>query len=318
MAFEHKSVLLEESVNALNVKEDGIYVDCTLGAGGHSSEILKKLTTGYLYCFDQDEVAIEAARARLSAISDRFTIIHANFKDLKKELNDRGIERVDGILFDLGVSSPQFDNAQRGFSYNHDGKLDMRMDRSQALSAYEVVNTYAYEDLVKILYKYADEKFAKSIARAIERERNKKPIETTFELSEIVKSAIPARSRRKGGHPAKRAFQAIRIEVNDELNVFESALRQAIDLVDVDGRIAVITFHSLEDKICKYIFREVTKQPDIPANIPVIPEELKPQFIRITRKPIMADEEELAVNRRSHSAKLRVIERAYDNEKSEL
>ncbi len=313
--FEHKSVLLEETIESLNVRKDGIYVDCTLGGGGHSSQILGQLTTGHLYCFDQDQHAIDAATKRLSQISDRFTIIHANFKDLKKELEERGIEEVDGFVFDLGVSSPQFDDAQRGFSYNYDARLDMRMNQEQALSAYEVVNGYSYDALVRILYKYADEKFAKSIARAIERERAIKPIETTFELVEVIKSAIPAKARRTGGHPAKRTFQAIRIEVNDELNVFDKALDDALDMLSVHGRIAVITFHSLEDKICKYTFNEKTKQPDLPVSIPVIPEEMKPKFIKITKKPIVAKEEELEENHRSHSAKLRVIERIKEDEK---
>lgn len=310
--FEHYSVLLDETIDALNIKEDGIYVDCTLGGGGHSSRILEKLTTGHLYCFDQDTNAIEAARERLSKISDNFTIIHANFKELKARLSMEGVYKVDGIVFDLGVSSPQFDNAERGFSYNTDARLDMRMNQEQPLSAYEVVNNYSYQDLVTILYKYADEKFAKSIARMIEKERQVKPIETTFELVEIVKKAIPARARRTGGHPAKRTFQAIRIEVNDELNVFERALTDSLDLLNVGGRVAVISFHSLEDKITKYMFNEKTAVPDLPMGMPVIPEEYQPRFKKVTRKPIVADEKELSENRRSHSAKLRVIERIRD------
>lgn len=314
--FHHISVLLQETIEGLNIKEDGIYVDCTLGGGGHSQEILKRLKNGHLYCFDQDVNAIEAANKRLSQISDHFTIIHSNFKNIKRELAKYGVTKVDGIVFDLGVSSPQFDDASRGFSYNYDAKLDMRMDQSQQLSAYEIVNTYSFEDLTKILYKYADEKFAKSIARAIERHREIKPIETTFELVDIIKEAIPAPARRKGGHPAKRTFQALRIAVNDELNVFESALDDALDLIDVGGRIAVITFHSLEDKICKYTFQEVTKQPDVPMAMPVIPEYMQPRFQKITRKPIVASEEELENNHRSHSAKLRIIERIRENEEN--
>lgn len=307
--FEHKSVMLHEAVAALNVKEDGIYVDATLGGGGHSAQILSQLTTGHLYCFDQDEEAIMAARERLSAISDRFTIIHTNFKNMRSELNKRGIYGVDGVLFDLGVSSPQFDEAERGFSYNYDGRLDMRMNQEQKLSAYEVVNTYSYQDLVRILYKYADEKFAKQIARSIERERQVAPIETTLQLADVIKKAIPARYRRTGGHPAKRTFQAIRIEVNDELNVFEIALNDAIDMLNVSGRVAVITFQSLEDKICKYKFNEVTKPPELPKNIAIIPEGLEPSYRKITKKPILASHQELEENHRSHSAKLRVIER---------
>lgn len=307
--FNHVTVLLNEAVEGLNVKSDGIYVDCTLGGAGHSSLILKQLTTGHLYCFDQDENAIQAARQRLETIGNQFTIIQSNFKNIKAELNQRGVEHVDGILFDLGVSSPQFDNAERGFSYNYDARLDMRMDQSSSLDAHEIVNHYSYEQLVEILYKYADEKFAKQIARRIEKERETQPIDTTFQLVEIVKSAIPAYARRKGGHPAKRTFQALRIAVNDELNVFDIALKDALDLLNINGRIAVITFHSLEDKICKYTFNEVSKLKDVPKGLPVIPEGMQPKFKLINKKPIIATEEELNENHRSHSAKLRVIER---------
>ena len=312
--FHHISVLLNETIDGLNIKEDGIYVDATLGGGGHSSKILEKLTTGHLYCFDQDENAIKAARERLSQISDNFTIIYSNFKNMKYELNQRGIKKVDGIVFDLGVSSPQFDDGERGFSYNYDARLDMRMDQSQPLSAYEIVNIYEYNELVKILFKYADEKFAKQIARAIERKRAIKPIETTFELVDIIKDAMPAAARRKGGHPAKRTFQALRIAVNDELNVFDIALKDALDLLNVNGRIAVITFHSLEDKICKYTFNEISKQPELPRGMPVVPDYLKPKFKKINKKAIVATDEELEYNHRSHSAKLRVIERVYEDE----
>ena len=307
--FNHVTVLLNEAVEGLNVKSDGIYVDCTLGGAGHSSLILKQLTTGHLYCFDQDENAIQAARQRLETIGNQFTIIQSNFKNIKAELNQRGVEHVDGILFDLGVSSPQFDNAERGFSYNYDARLDMRMYQSSSLDAHEIVNHYSYEQLVEILYKYADEKFAKQIARRIEKEREIQPIDTTFQLVEIVKSAIPAYARRKGGHPAKRTFQALRIAVNDELNVFDIALKDALDLLNINGRIAVITFHSLEDKICKYTFNEVSKLKDVPKGLPVIPEGMQPKFKLINKKPIIATEEELNENHRSHSAKLRVIER---------
>lgn len=313
--FHHISVLLQETIDGLNIKEDGIYVDCTLGGGGHSQEILKRLTTGHLYCFDQDQTAIAAAQERLAQISDRFTIIYANFKNLKEELTKRGVSHVDGFVFDLGVSSPQFDDGERGFSYNYDARLDMRMDQNQKISAYELVNQAPVSDLITWLYKYSDEKFAKQIARAIARHREEKPIETTFELVDIIKEAIPAPARRKGGHPAKRTFQALRIAVNDELNVFEQALNDALTLLNVHGRIAVITFHSLEDKICKYTFQEVTKQPKLPRGMPVVPEYLKPQFKKITKKPIVASDEELLENHRSHSAKLRIIERIYEDEK---
>ena len=307
--FNHVTVLLNEAVEGLNVKSDGIYVDCTLGGAGHSSLILKQLTTGHLYCFDQDENAIQAARQRLETIGNQFTIIQSNFKNIKAELNQRGVEHVDGILFFFFFSSIQFDNAERGFSYNYDARLDMRMDQSSSLDAHEIVNHYSYEQLVEILYKYADEKFAKQIARRIEKEREIQPIDTTFQLVEIVKSAIPAYARRKGGHPAKRTFQALRIAVNDELNVFDIALKDALDLLNINGRIAVITFHSLEDKICKYTFNEVSKLKDVPKGLPVIPEEMQPKFKLINKKPIIATEEELNENHRSHSAKLRVIER---------
>lgn len=313
--FKHKTVLLNETVDMLNIKEDGLYVDCTLGGGGHSSLILSKLNKGHLYCFDQDDEAIVSANEKLAKISDHFTIIYANFKDIKKELAARGIFKVDGIIYDLGVSSPQFDHADRGFSYRENARLDMRMNRRQSLTAYDVVNKYSYEKLIGILFKYGEEKFSKSIARHIERERKIKPIETTFELSEIIRKAIPARARRTGGHPAKRTFQAIRIEVNDELNVFEKSLHDALSLLNVGGRIAVITFHSLEDKIAKYTFNEVSNQKELPKQIAVIPDYLKPSFIKVNRKPILASEEELENNHRSHSAKLRVIERIKEDEK---
>lgn len=312
--FEHKSVLLNEAIESLNIKEDGIYVDCTLGGGGHSKEILKRLTTGHLYSFDQDDYAIAAATSRLQEISDHFTIINSNFVNIKTRLYEHGVKQVDGVLYDLGVSSPQFDEESRGFSYRFDGPLDMRMDQHQSLSAYDVVNIYSYNDLVRILYKYGDEKFAKSIARHIEQERMKKPIQTTFELVEIVKQAIPARARRTGGHPAKRTFQAIRIEVNDELNVFEKSLNDALSMLKVGGRVSVITFQSLEDKIAKYTFNEITSMPEIPKNIAVIPDNMQPRFKKVTRKPITASEAELEENYRSHSAKLRVVERVREDE----
>lgn len=308
--FKHYSVLLEETINGLAIKEDGIYVDCTLGGGGHSSEILERLTTGHLYAFDQDINAICAAKKRLQEIGDNFTIIHSNFKNIKTELNKIGITQVDGIVFDLGVSSPQFDNPERGFSYNYDARLDMRMNQNQDLSAYEVVNEWPYEDLVRSIYKYSDEKFAKNIAREIERTREKEQIKTTFDLVEVIKRAIPAPARRKGGHPAKRTFQAIRIAVNDELRVFEYALNDAIELLKPNGRVAVISFHSLEDRICKSILKEKSSMPDLPRGLPVIPNDYKPELKLITRKPITAASEELEENNRSHSAKLRIAEKS--------
>ena len=307
--FDHVTVLLNEAVEGLNIKEDGIYVDCTLGGAGHSCAILKRLTTGHLYCFDQDQTAIAAARSRLSEISDNFTIIYSNFVNIKAELSNLGITKVDGILFDLGVSSPQFDTGERGFSYNYDARLDMRMDTNNSLDAYTIVNTWSYEQLVEILFKYADEKFAKRIARKIEQSRVNKPIETTVQIVEIIKEAIPAAARRKGGHPAKRTFQALRIAVNDELNVFDRALKDSLALLNSGGRIAVITFHSLEDKICKYTFNDVTKLKDVPPGLPIIPDYLLPKYKLVNKKAIIASKEELEINHRAHSAKLRVIER---------
>lgn len=306
--FHHVSVLLSESIDALNIKEDGIYVDCTLGGGGHSKEILSRLKTGHLYCFDQDKDAIDAADQRLKEVSDHYTIINSNFKNIKKELEDRGVYKVDGVLFDLGVSSYQFDEAERGFSYNLDSRLDMRMNQSQKLSAYEVVNEYSYNELVSILYKYADEKYAKSIARNIEKARNIQPVETTFQLVDIIKASMPASALRKQGHPAKKTFQALRIEVNDELNVFEVALKDALEMLNTGGRVAVITFQSLEDKICKYMFNDVTTL-HVPKEVVVVPESMQPDYIKITKKPIIASRDELDNNHRSHSAKLRVVER---------
>lgn len=312
--FEHVTVLLNEAVDGLQIKEDGIYVDCTLGGAGHSKKILQKLTSGHLYCFDQDIYAIQTARKKLDAISNNYTIIDSNFVHLQEELMKLGVTKVDGILFDLGVSSPQFDVGERGFSYNHDHRLDMRMNIRQELDAYTIVNTWSYAKIVEILYKYADEKFAKQIARKIEQARVNAPIETTFQLIEVIKDAIPAPARRKGGHPAKRTFQALRIAVNDELNVFEKALQQSLDMIGIGGRIAVITFHSLEDKICKYMFNDVTRLKDVPPGLPVVPEYLLPKFTLVNKKVIVASEEELEQNHRAHSAKLRVIERVRTNE----
>ena len=285
--FKHYSVLLNEAVEGLDIKEDGIYVDCTLGGAGHSLEILKRLKNGKLYAFDQDNVAIENA---------------------KEKLAEHGVHEVDGVLYDLGVSSPQLDTPERGFSYNYDTRLDMRMDTDAKIRAYEVVNEYSYHDLVKIFYRYGEENFSKQIARNIEKKREQKPIETTFELVEIIKESIPAAKRRTGGHPAKRVFQAIRIAVNNELSVFEDSLEQAIDIVSVGGRISVITFHSLEDRICKQIFNSYSKSKNIPKNLPIMPEESLSKLKVITRKPIYPSDIELEENNRSRSAKLRVAQ----------
>ena len=306
--FKHYSVLLEEAVEGLNIKEDGIYVDCTLGGAGHSLEILKKLTTGKLYAFDQDNVALENAKIKLSEYADKVVFIKSNFENLKEKLAEQNVYEVDGVLYDLGVSSPQLDTPERGFSYNYDTRLDMRMDTDASISAYEVVNEYSYHDLVRIFYRYGEEKFSKQIARNIEKKRELAPIETTFQLVDIIKESIPAAKRRTGGHPAKRVFQAIRIAVNNELSVFENSLEQAIDIVKVGGRISVITFHSLEDRICKQIFNSYAKNKDIPKNLPVLPEESLSKLKLITRKPICPSEKELEEINRSRSAKLRIAE----------
>ena len=272
----HISVLLDECIENLNIKEDSVIVDCTLGYGGHSSEILKRVTKGKLYSFDQDDDAIASARERLNKIGNNYEIIKSNFVHLEEEIKKRE-NKVDGILYDLGVSSPQLDEKDRGFSFHGDASLDMRMDKSNPLSAYEVVNNYSYEELTNILYKYGEEKYASSIVKKIIQAREVKKIETTLELVEIIKSAVPEKYKRDK-HPARKTFQAIRIEVNKELDVFESSLNQALDLINVGGRICVITFHSLEDRICKTIFKEVTEVDKNFKNMPIIPEHLQPKF----------------------------------------
>ncbi|GGF11798.1 ribosomal RNA small subunit methyltransferase H [Halobacillus andaensis] len=307
--FEHYSVLKSETIKQLHIQSDGIYVDCTLGGGGHSEEIASRLDRGHLIAFDQDIHALNAARERLQPYEDKITFIHANFKQLEEKLAELNIEHVDGILYDLGVSSPQLDVADRGFSYHNDAPLDMRMNQSSELSAWHVVNEWAYEDLVRIFFRYGEEKFSKQIARKIENARKETTIETTDQLVELIKEGIPAPARRKGGHPAKRIFQAIRIAVNDELGAFQDTLHQAARVVSVEGRIAVITFHSLEDRLCKQAFKKWSTNPPLPKNIPMIPEEKQPPFKLVTRKPIIANDEELDDNRRSRSAKLRVVEK---------
>jgi len=304
---EHISVLLQESLEYLDIKKDGIYVDCTLGGGGHSLEILKQLDTGHLYAFDQDDYAVMRGREKLETVSSNFTIIQSNFVHLKEELEKQGITEVDGILYDLGVSSFQFDIPDRGFSYNYDAPLDMRMDQSQNLTAEIIVNEYDYHDIVRILYRYSEGSNAKQIARNIEKRRKEKRIQTTFELVEVIKQSLPQKVLKKKGHPAKKTFQALRIAVNDELQVFEQSLYQAFDLVKEDGRIVVISFHSLEDRIAKTIFREKSTL-DIPKNVPTLPG-LKPDFELLHRKVILASEEELIDNNRAHSAKLRAIKK---------
>lgn len=306
--FHHDSVLLKEAIEGLNINPKGIYVDCTLGGGGHSSEILKKLSTGFLYAFDQDITAINASSKKLAEISNRFEIIKSNFVNLKKELNKRNIDKVQGILFDLGVSSPQFGTKERGFSYKFDAKLDMRMDLSQDLSAYDIVNTYSFNDLYRIIRDYGEEKYAKNIAREIEKVRKEKPIETTFELVDIIKSCVPFKSQREK-HPAKRTFQALRIETNKELEILPLALEEAIHMLDIKGRICVITFHSLEDKITKDIFKKYATINKLPSKLPILPEEEEPILKILNRKVITPSDEELLINKRAHSAKLRIAEK---------
>ncbi len=299
----HISVLLEECINNLNLKEESIVVDCTLGYAGHSSEILKKIKKGYLYAFDQDNEAILNADKKLKSIGDNYKIINSNFVNLKEELNKLNIKEVDSILYDLGVSSPQLDEKERGFSFHQDARLDMRMNQDQELDAYYVVNNYDLNQLVDIFRKYGEEKYALSIAKGIVKNR---PITTTLELSEVIKDNVPF-SYKKEKHPARKVFQAIRIEVNDELNVFEKSLRQALDLIKIGGRIEVITFHSLEDKICKKIFDEVSKVDKNLRNLPIIPTSYQPKFKIVGN--INPSFEELNNNNRARSAKLRIIER---------
>ena len=302
----HISVLLNECIQNLNLKDDSVIVDATLGYGGHSSEILKRIPNGFLYAFDQDEEAIKSSSERLSKIASNYEIIYSNFVNMKSELEKRGIKHVNGILFDLGVSSPQLDEVERGFSFHSDARLDMRMDKRNKLSAYEVVNDYSYEKLVEIFFKYGEEKYARNIAKKIVEARKEKKIETTLELANIISSSVPAKYKRDH-HPSRKVFQAIRIEVNDELNVFAKSLNYALDLIDINGRVCVITFHSLEDKICKAIFKENSTVKKELQNLPIIPDEYKPKFKVID--VIEPSKEEVNSNNRSRSAKLRIIER---------
>ena len=305
---KHISVLLEESISSLNLNESSIVVDCTLGYGGHSSSILARIKKGFLFAFDQDSEAIRHSTDRLSAIGTNFTIIKSNFVNLKEELAKRGIDKVDAVLFDLGVSSPQLDDAKRGFSYHEDAKLDMRMDQDMTFSAYDVVNNYPQEKLTEIFYKYGEDKFSKNIAKKIVDYRENKPIETTLELVEIIKSAVPMKYR-KDKHPARQIFQAIRIEVNHELDVIEPAINQALSLLNVGGRVAVITFHSLEDRLVKNIFKEKCAIDPKVQGLPNIPPEYLPDFKLVVNKAIKPSAEELEKNPRARSSKLRVIER---------
>lgn len=298
----HKSVLLIESINRLNIKPDGTYIDCTLGYAGHSGEILKRLETeGFLFAFDQDEEAVNFSYDKLSKIGNNFKIFHTNFRNIKECITDK----VDGILFDLGVSSPQLDDASRGFSFHKDAPLDMRMDKRQELDAYKVVNTYPLEKLIDILYIYGEEVNAKSIAKGIISNR---PINTTLELADVIKENVPI-SYRKKSNPCRKTFQAIRIEVNSELSILESSLMDAFSLLKPNGRMCVITFHSLEDRIVKNVFKKLCSDDINSKNLPVVPLEMRAKAKLITKKPIIPSDSELELNNRSRSAKLRIIEK---------
>ncbi|SHE37732.1 16S rRNA (cytosine1402-N4)-methyltransferase [Atopostipes suicloacalis DSM 15692] len=319
MEFQHETVLLKEAVEGLNIKSNGIYVDCTLGGAGHSLRILEELDKeGHLYAFDQDDFAIEQAKITLKhgIEAGQVTLTKDNFRNLTENLANLGIKKVDGVLYDLGVSSPQLDQGERGFSYNYDASLDMRMNQNQKLTAYDIVNNWEYNELVRIFFQYGEEKFSKQIARRIEQHREIKPIETTFELVDIIKEAIPAPARRTGGHPAKRTFQAIRIAVNDELNAVSESIEQAIQLINIDGRVSVITFHSLEDRIVKQLFKEYSTVEEPPKNLPILPSEIQKAPLRlVNRKVILPSNEEVEHNKRSRSAKLRIAEKQHELDK---
>ena len=311
--FHHVTVMLYETIDMLDVKPDGIYVDATLGGAGHSEYLLSKLSEkGHLYAFDQDQNAIDNAQKRLAPYIEKgmVTFIKDNFRNLRVRLHEAGVQEIDGICYDLGVSSPQLDQRERGFSYKKDAPLDMRMNQEANLTAYEVVNHYDYHELVRIFFKYGEDKFSKQIARKIEQAREQKPIETTTELAEIIKSAKPAKELKKKGHPAKQIFQAIRIEVNDELGAADESIQQAMEMLALGGRISVITFHSLEDRLTKQLFKEASTV-EVPKGLPFIPDELKPKMELVSRKPILPSKAELEDNNRSHSAKLRVARKIH-------
>ena len=304
----HYSVMLKEVIDNLNLKDTGIYVDATLGYAGHTGEILKRVKRGFIFAFDQDINAINYSKEKLSKIGSNFLLIKSNFLYMKEELAKQNISLVDGIVFDLGVSSPQLDTKERGFSYHFDSRLDMRMDLDNPISAYEVVNNYSESDLNRIISTYGEEKHAKSIAKNIVKARNIKPIETTLELVDVIKKSMPYKDT-INKHPAKKTFQAIRIEVNHELDILETSLKNALSLLNVGGRMVVITFHSLEDRIVKQVFKEVSSVDPVVASLPVIPDAYQPDFKLVTDKVILPSKEELEENNRSHSSKLRVIER---------
>ena len=310
MEFNHVSVLLNECIENLNIKEDGVYVDCTMGGAGHSKEIVKRLSDKGLFIgFDQDKNAIATAKERLSEYSDRVKFVHSNFENIKEELEKLGVDKIDGVLADLGVSSHQLDEADRGFSYMHDAPLDMRMDIRQTFSAYDVVNTYSEEDLARIIRDYGEDNWAKRIAKFIVEERKNKPIENTGELVEVIKKAIPKKARIDGPHPAKRTFQAIRIEVNNELGVINKMIRDAVSMMNKGGRVCIITFHSLEDRIVKNEFKELSLSCICPPSLPICQCDKVSEVKVITRKPILPSDEEIEMNPRARSAKLRVAEK---------
>jgi len=308
--MEHYSVLLNESLDLLQINPEGIYVDGTLGRGGHSSKIAEKLTTGHLYSFDKDQTAIDESKKRLEPWKEKVTLIHSDFSNMKEKLNELGITEIDGLILDLGVSSPQFDDPERGFSYRFDARLDVRMDQSQALSAYEVINEYEQKDLAQIFRKYGEEQFAGPIARKIVERRQKEAIATTFDLVNVIKEALPMKVKAKKGHPAKKVFQAVRIEVNHELSSLEIGLKDGLEMLKKGGRAAVITFHSLEDRIVKEMFVEHASTEKVDKRIPLLPDQIKEaDYQLLNKKPILPSDTENEENNRSHSAKLRGIER---------
>ncbi|MCQ2771354.1 MAG: 16S rRNA (cytosine(1402)-N(4))-methyltransferase RsmH [Clostridia bacterium] len=307
--FNHISVLLNESIEALNIKEDGTYVDCTTGGGGHSLEIAKRLKNGRLICIDRDDDALKAAKVRLADYLENITFVKNNYSEIDSILNSLNIDKIDGAIADLGVSSYQFDTAERGFSYNQDAPLDMRMDQNQKLTAYDVVNTYERSDLIRIIADYGEDNFAVKIADAIIKQRSIEPIRTTFELSNLIKDVYPKKLQVVGHHPAKKTFQAIRIEVNDELNVIEPTIRSIESHLNVGGRIAIITFHSLEDRAVKTTLTALSSGCTCPPSFPICVCGKKPKVKLISKKPILPSDDEIQYNRRSHSAKLRVAEK---------
>lgn len=308
--IKHIPVLLNETIEGLNIKPNGIYVDLTLGRGGHSKEIAKRLTSGRLICFDKDETAINESKEKLKEFAEKITFIHDDFRNFKKHLTDLKIGKIDGIMADLGVSSPQFDDVSRGFSYKENARLDMRMDKRQKLSAFEVVNAYSANELARIFREYGEDKYSFQIAKKIEKVRLEKPIETTLELVEIIKSSKPQKELNKKGHPAKQIFQAIRIEVNDELGALKDTLKDALEILENGGRACFITFHSLEDRLVKNAFNEVSKVEGSRKNIFALPtKEDEPNYRLVNNKVIIANEKEQEINPRSKSAKLRIIER---------